>query len=88
MYKHFFKRILDIILSLIGIVVCLIPMLIITIILLFVNKGHVFFLQKRFTKNRKIFRILKFRTLKLDTFNDFVGENIDLEASYTKIGRF
>ena len=88
MYQHFFKRLLDIILALIGIIVCLIPLIIVSIILLFVNHGHVFFLQKRYTKNRKIFRIIKFRTLKLDTCNDLVGENIDLSANYTKVGRF
>lgn len=67
MYKHFFKRLIDILLSFIAIVILLIPIAIISLIILITDPGPVFFKQKRFGKNKKYFKILKFRTMKVDT---------------------
>lgn len=67
MYRHFFKRLIDIILSFIAIVILLIPIAIISLIILVTDPGPVFFKQKRFGKNKKYFKILKFRTMKVDT---------------------
>ena len=63
MYKHFFKRFFDILLSLIGIIVAAIPMLIIAIIIKIDSKGPVIFKQKRIGKNGKVFNIYKFRSM-------------------------
>lgn len=60
-----FKRVFDIIVSLIAIIFCLIffwP--IITIINLFVTKWHPFFAPERLGKNNKVFKMYKFRTMK------------------------
>ena len=64
MYKYFLKRIFDFIISLAGII-CLSPvLLIVTILLLFANKGHsVFFVQDRPGKNAKVFKVIKFKTM-------------------------
>ncbi|MBQ9684230.1 sugar transferase [Candidatus Saccharibacteria bacterium] len=67
MYRHFFKRLIDILLSFIAILILLIPIAIISIIILVTDPGPVFFKQKRFGKNKKYFKILKFRTMKVDT---------------------
>lgn len=67
MYRHFFKRLIDILLSFIAIVILLIPIAIISIIILVTDPGPVFFKQKRFGKDKKYFKILKFRTMKVDT---------------------
>lgn len=67
MYRYFFKRVLDIVLSFIAIVLLLIPILIISIIILVTDPGPVFFKQKRFGKDKKFFKILKFRTMKVNT---------------------
>ena len=67
MYRHFFKRLIDILLSFIAIVILLIPIAIISLIILVTDPGPVFFKQKRFGKDKKYFKILKFRTMKVDT---------------------
>lgn len=67
MYKHFFKRIFDFVLSLIGTIV-LFPFFIIFGIIIFIdNPGPIFFTQKRVGKNKKLFRLIKFRTMKTKT---------------------
>ncbi len=63
MYKHFFKRLIDIILSVIGISVLALPMLIIAIAVKIDSKGPVLFKQKRIGYQGKVFEILKFRTM-------------------------
>ena len=63
MYRHFFKRFFDILISFIGLVICLIPMLIIAIAIKIESKGPVIFKQERLGKNGKVFKILKFRSM-------------------------
>lgn len=62
MYKYF-KRFADIFLSLIGLIVCIIPMLIIAIAIKLDSKGPIIFKQKRLGLNAKEFYIYKFRTM-------------------------
>ena len=89
MYKHFFKRIIDILLSLIGIVI-LIPLWLILSIAIFVtDPGQIFFTQKRVGKNKKIFKILKFRTMKTSTPHDMPTHLLENPEQYiTKVGKF
>lgn len=87
MYKHFFKRVLDFIISLIAII-CLSPFLLVMMVLLhFANKGAgVFFLQDRPGKDGKIFYVIKFKSM-----TDEVDENGELlpnDQRITKIGKF
>ncbi len=63
MYKLFFKRLLDIILSLVGLVICFIPMVIIAIAIKLDSPGPVLFRQKRIGYKGKVFEIFKFRTM-------------------------
>lgn len=63
MYKHFFKRLIDIVLSFIGIVVLALPMMIIAIFIKIDSPGPVLFKQKRIGYKGKVFEILKFRTM-------------------------
>ncbi len=63
MYRHFFKRFFDIILSLIGIIILAIPMLIIAIAIKIDSKGPVIFKQERIGKGGKVYKIWKFRTM-------------------------
>ncbi len=87
MYKHFFKRLIDIVVSFIAIIVLLIPIVLISLLILITNPGPVFFRQKRFGKNKKMFKILKFRTMKVDT-PDLPTDKIKNPEQYiTGIGR-
>lgn len=86
MYKNFIKRILDIILSFLALVI-LSPLLILTAFLIRIKLGApVFFKQLRLGKNEKIFGILKFRTM-----TDAKDENGNLlpdEIRLTRFGQF
>lgn len=89
MYKNGLKRIMDFILSLVGIIV-LSPLLLILVIAIKVDsKGPVIFTQKRVGKNKKLFSIYKFRTMKIDTPKEMpthLLENPDFFI--TKVGKF
>ncbi|MBO5199765.1 MAG: sugar transferase [Clostridia bacterium] len=66
MYKLFFKRALDVILSLCGIIVLAVPMLIIVLAIRIDSRGPAIFAQTRLGKGGKEFKIFKFRTMVVD----------------------
>lgn len=76
-------------LSLIGIIV-LIPVWLILSLAIFINDpGPIFFTQKRVGKNKKIFKILKFRTMKTSTPHDMPTHMLENPQQYiTKVGGF
>ncbi len=67
MYRHFFKRLIDLLLSTIAIIILIVPMFFISLIILITDPGPIFFKQKRYGKDKKYFQILKFRTMKVNT---------------------
>lgn len=87
MYKHFFKRVFDFLISLIAII-CLSPLLLVLIVLLhFANKGAgVFFLQDRPGKDAKLFNVIKFKSMTDET--DENGVPLPNDQRITKIGKF
>ena len=88
MYK-FFKRLIDIVLSLIGIIVLIPFWLIMAILIKLTSKGPVLFKQDRVGKNKKIFKIWKYRTMRIDTPKDCPTHLLENPDQYiTKIGKF
>lgn len=86
MYKKYIKRLLDIILSLIGIII-LSPLLIILYILVLIFMGFpAIFKQARPGKNEKIFNLYKFRTM--TNKKDKNGKLLPDDKRLTKFGRF
>lgn len=69
MYKYFFKRLLDIVLSILGLLVLAVPMLAIAIAIKIDDPGPAFFKQKRVGKGKKLFWLYKFRSMKVSTPN-------------------
>lgn len=63
MYKHFVKRLLDIVISTIGIIVLAIPMLIVALIVKIDSPGPALFKQRRVGLHKKEFTLLKFRSM-------------------------
>ena len=63
MYRHFFKRFIECFLSLLGLIVCCIPMIIIAIAIKIDSKGPVLFKQERLGKHERHFIVYKFRTM-------------------------
>ena len=89
MYKNFFKRIIDIALSFIGLVVLSPVLLIIALLIKIDSKGPVLFKQKRVARGKAHFNILKFRTMYADVPKDVPTHLLaDPESKITKIGRF
>ncbi len=66
MYRYI-KRIIDIILSLLGIVILGVPMLVIAVVVRTESPGGALFCQNRVGRGKKLFRIYKFRTMYTDT---------------------
>ena len=89
MYIKFFKRLFDLILSFIGIIILFIPMLVISLIIKLTDPGPVFFKQKRVGNHKKYFQLLKFRTMKMDTPHDMPTHLLKNPEKYiTSIGKF
>ena len=74
MYKKYIKRIIDIVISFIALIVLSPLLLIIAITIKIVDKGQVIYKQERTGKNGKNFKIYKFRTMK--------------DKKITKLGKF
>ncbi|MCR4661107.1 MAG: sugar transferase [Clostridia bacterium] len=84
-----FKRFFDILLSLLAIIVFSPLYIIIAIIVKCTSKGPVFFKQERIGKNKKHFKILKFRTMRIDTPKDVPTHMLENPEKYiTGIGKF
>ncbi|NMB43964.1 MAG: sugar transferase [Clostridiales bacterium] len=83
------KRLLDIIISFIGLVV-LAPLFIILVIAIKLDsKGPVFFTQKRVGMHKTHFNILKFRTMRIDTPRDMPTHLLENPDQWiTKVGKF
>lgn len=89
MYKRVVKRIIDIVLATVGIIVLSLPMLIIAIAIKIDSKGPVLFKQKRVGIHKKHFMILKFRTMRTDTPHDAPTHELsDPRKWITKVGGF
>lgn len=88
MYRHFFKRLIDFVLSFIGIVVFLPVWLLLVLAIVIDDPGPVFFTQKRVGMHKKLFRILKFRTMKTSTPHDVPTHLLENPEQYiTRVGR-
>ncbi len=89
MYKYFFKRLFDLVISFLGIIVLAIPMAILAVAIKCDSKGPVFFKQKRIGNHKKTFMILKFRTMRTDTPHDAPTHELsDPKKWITKVGAF
>lgn len=85
MYKKYIKRLLDILISLCGIII-LSPIYVMVWILVRVKLGSpVLFTQERPGKNGKIFKLYKFRSMTSE--RDETGELLPDEVRLTKFGR-
>lgn len=85
--QRFLKRLLDVFISLVGLLFLLIPFIVIAIIIKLESKGPVFFFQERVGKNGKLFDVWKFRTMVDDAVNQGLGITVEKgDARITKFG--
>lgn len=88
MYKHFWKRFFDIVLSALGLLVLAIPMGIIALAIKIDDPGPAIFKQERIGIHKKRFRLYKFRSMKLST-PDLPTHLLENPEQYiSKIGKF
>ena len=92
MYKKFFKRLFDIIISLIALPFFFIILLVIPPLIYFSDKGSIFYNAPRLGKDGKIFKMYKFRSMKMNV-PDIRNEdgstfNKENDPRLTKIGKF
>lgn len=89
MYKQFIKRCIDIILSLLGLILASWLYLIIIIAIVIDDPGPVFFTQKRIGKDKKYFKLYKFRSMKMSAPHDIPTHMLENPEQYiTRVGRF
>jgi undecaprenyl phosphate N,N'-diacetylbacillosamine 1-phosphate transferase len=91
MYKNFFKRIFDLILALIALPFWFVILVIVGSIIYFQDKGSIFYNAPRLGKDGKVFKMYKFRSMKMnapDLRNDDGSTfNAEDDPRLTKIGK-
>jgi len=66
-YRKFFKRLIDLVLSALALVILAIPMLVFALLIKLDSKGPVLFWQKRVGLHKETFMMPKFRSMYIDT---------------------
>ena len=88
-YKNYIKRLIDIVLSSIGLIVLAVPMAVIAVIVKLDSRGPVFFWQKRVGIHKTTFMMPKFRTMYTDTPANMPTHMLnDPERWITKSGKW
>jgi len=83
------KRLIDIVLSLLGLIILSPIFLILIIAIKLDSKGPVLFKQRRFGIHKKHFNILKFRTMRIDTPKDTPTHLLENPDQWiTRVGKF
>jgi len=92
MYKHFFKRIFDIIVGLCALPFVLLLIIIVGPIIYFTDRGPIFYNGPRIGLNGKVFKMCKFRSMRVNAPDlrtaDGSTYNGDDDPRVTKVGRF
>jgi len=86
MYAKYFKRMLDFLLSLSGIIILSPLLIILTVLGTFFMRGNPFFFQERPGKGEKVFKLVKFRSM--DNRKDKNGKLLPDDVRLNKYGKF
>lgn len=81
-----FKRVFDIVLALILLVIAAIPMMVIALLIVIDSPGGAFYRQERVTTNGKVFRIHKFRTMVANAEQVGTQVTVKNDSRITRIG--
>lgn len=92
MYKHFFKRLIDFVSSLVMLPLVLLICLLVGICIKVEDNGPVFYMASRIGKNGNIFKMFKFRSMKVNSpdlrMEDGSTYNADNDPRVTRVGKF
>ena len=89
MYNRVIKRIIDIIIALLVLIIGAIPMLIVALLIKLESPGPVLFKQERIGRDAKVFKIIKFRSMCVNA--EHTGSGVYSgkgDSRVTKVGRF
>ena len=86
--KKKLKKITDLSISFIFLFILFIPFLIIGIIIKLESKGPIFYISKRVGQNKKLFNMIKFRTMLVNTPQVNTNDLHDANKFITRFGRF
>ena len=88
-YERFVKRLFDLFLSFAGLVLLSPVLLVVSLAIVAEDPGPILFSQKRVGKNKRFFRVHKFRSMKMDTPHDVPTHMLGNPDQYiTRVGRF
>ncbi len=91
MYKHFFKRVFDIVISLVALPFVLLLILVLAPFIYFTDKGTIFYNANRIGLNGKPFKMYKFRSMRMNAPDirnaDGTTYNSENDERVTKIGK-
>lgn len=88
MYRNYIKRLIDVLLSGLGLAVLAVPLLICAVIVKLDSKGPVLFWQKRVGMGKTLFMMPKFRTMYTQTPSDMPTHLLsDPQRWITPVGR-
>jgi lipopolysaccharide/colanic/teichoic acid biosynthesis glycosyltransferase len=92
MYKLYFKRILDIVLAFVALPFWFMILIVIGSIIYFEDKGNIFYNALRLGKDGKVFKMYKFRSMKMNApdirNNDGSTFNSENDLRQTRVGKF
>jgi len=92
MYKKYFKRIFDIFLSILGLPIFLVILIVFGLLIKLEDRGPIFYKAERIGKNFKIYKMYKFRSMKVNAStllnDDGSTYNAKDDPRVTKIGKF
>ncbi len=86
MYGKFIKRLLDLLISSLGIIILALPMAVVALIVKLDSPGPVLFKQRRVGRGKREFLILKFRSMPVSAPKDVATHKLDANA--IKLSRF
>ena len=92
MYEHVIKRVLDLLVSLMGLLVFALSFVVVAPVIYLTDKGPVFYNAQRIGKNGKLFKMYKFRSMRVNAPDirneDGSTYNGEDDPRVTRIGRF
>ncbi|MEI6519352.1 MAG: sugar transferase [bacterium] len=91
MYRHFFKRLFDLMLAIVGLPVFILIYIVFAPAIFLSDKGPIFYNAKRIGRNGKLFKMYKFRSMKVDApdirLEDGSTYNGEDDPRVTKVGK-
>lgn len=88
LYRNYFKRLIDMLVAALVLIIGCIPMLIVAIIVKITSPGPVFFKQRRYGLNSEPFNMYKFRSMS-ERAPELANQNFaDMDAYITPVGSF